>query len=200
MLVSNSDRRIERLVIYSEKARQPIAEAIPSDYRSYATGVAGSDSRSCYLPQKLRLDWKREQLVLDVALGENVEINRLDRSMSAELFTEPDMPGYKRRNLADLSRGARPERRTTTRQTLPPPDDSPRNGIELGRPSPLKDEESSGPDLGRRLPRRTTEADETPLPTLDDLVGAPVSRPPNPGPSQAARYSAMPDAASTIER
>ncbi len=198
MIVSNSDRRIQKLVIYGERPREAIAEATPSDYQPYPAGSAGSDSGTCYLPQRLRLDWKREQLLLDVALGKDVEINRLDPSMSADLFTEPEMPGYARRNLAELSRGGRPERRTTTRQTIPPPDS--RGGIQLGRPAPMKDDAPAGPDLGRGPSRRTEDIDEPPLPTLDDLVGAPVSRPPNSGPSQAGRFSAIPDASSTIER
>jgi hypothetical protein len=198
MVVSNANRRIEKLVIYSEKPRAPLAEAVPSDYQSYPGGAKGPDSRTCYLPQKLRLDWKREQLILDVALGKDVDINRLDPSMSAELFTEPEIPGYTRRNLADLSRRARPDRRTTTRQTIPPPES--RNGVQLGRPSPMKEDEPAGPDIGSRPPRRAREVDEPPLSTLDDLVGAPVSRPPNSGPSQASRFSSTPDAGATIER
>jgi hypothetical protein len=197
MVVSNADRRIEKLVIYSEKPRMPIAEAVPSNYQPYQGGAGGSDRETCYLPQNLRLDWKREQLVLEVAL-KDVELNRLDRSMSAELFTEPEMPGYTRRNLAELSRGARPDRRTTTRQTIPPPE-SP-TGIQLGRPSPMKEEEPPGPDLGRRPPRRAKEVDGPPLPTLDDLVGAPVSRPPMSGPIRPALFSSAPDAGSTVER
>jgi hypothetical protein len=198
MVVSNADRRIKKLVIYSEKPRDRIAEAVPSNYQPYTVAGTGSDRAKCYLPQKIKLDWKREQLVLDVALGEDVQINQLDRSIGADLFTEPDIPGYTRRNLAELSRGAGPDRRTTTRQTIPPPES--RNSIQLGRPSPMTEEEPAGPNVGHRPTRRPEEADETPLPTLDDLVGTPVSRSPKSGPAQPALFSTAPDAGSTIER
>src|SRR5437660_873099 len=117
--------------------------------------------------------------------------------MSAALFTEPEMPGYTRRNLAEMNRGARPDRRTT-RQTLPPPDS--RQQVQLGRPSPMKDEAPKGPDVGLRSSRPAQESDDPPLPTLDDLVGTPVSRPPGGGSPPHSLFSAGPDAGSTIER
>jgi hypothetical protein len=205
LVVANSNRRIKKLLIYSEaeKSRTLVAQAQPSHYQTYPAGSAsGSNPQTCSLPQRLKLEWKRERLVMDVTLETEefqVAVNQFDHAIGRTIFVEPERDGYSRVNLAEMSRGARPERRTTTRQTLPPPDSS-RNEIELGRPSPMKDEEPAGPDLGRRSPRRTPDADETPFSTLDDLVGAPVSRPPNSGPSQAAQFSAIPDAASTIER
>jgi hypothetical protein len=205
LVVANSNRRIKKLLIYSEaeKSRTLVAQAQPSQYQTYPAGSSsGTNPQTCSLPQRLKLEWKREGLVMDVTLETEefqVAVNQFDHAIGRTIFVEPERDGYSRVNLAEMSRGARPERRTTTRQTLPPPDSS-RNGIELGRPSPMKDEEPRGPDLDGRAPRRTTDADETPLPTFDDLVGTPVSRPPNSGPSQAARFSAIPDAASTIER
>ena len=47
---------------------------------------------TCYLPQKLKLDWKREQLVLDVVL-KDVKLNQFDHAESATMFVEPVMPG-----------------------------------------------------------------------------------------------------------
>jgi hypothetical protein len=184
MVVSNNDRRIKRLRILSESPRMLIAEAMPSDYQAYAAGASNDSAReSSYLPQKLRLEWKREQLVLDVNLGQ-VKINEFDHSRAAEIFTEPDMPGYRRMNLAELTRGQRPERRTRTRQTMPPPD-SP-TGVELGRPVPAPDDEPTVPNLGQVKPQPAPETDDQPHPTLDDLVGAPVPRPPSSGPLQSA--------------
>jgi hypothetical protein len=126
-----------------------------------------------------------------------VKLNQFDHARSAELFVEPEMPGYRRQNLADLSRGSRPERRPTTRETIPPPDA--RNGVRLGQPAPLKDDEPVVPSLGRRRARPAPESDESPLPTLE-LVGAPSPRAPSSGPPQAAMFSPSPTAGMTIEQ
>ena len=170
MEVSNSDRRIKKLRIFSE-AKVLIAEAQADDFKEYPTGTTGSSSReTCYLPQKLKLQWKREQLALDVALGE-VKVNQFDHAMGADIFVEPQMPGYARLNLAEQSRAVRPDRKTRTRQTMPPPDS--RNEIDLGRPAPISDDEPINPKVGRRTTAPPPDGDDQPLPTLDDLVGAP---------------------------
>ena len=107
MEVSNSDRRIKKLRIFSEAPKVLIAQAQSDDFKEYPTGTTGSSSReACYLPQKLKLQWKREQLALDVALGE-VKVNQFDHAMGADIFVEPQMPGYSRLNLAEQSRAAR---------------------------------------------------------------------------------------------
>jgi hypothetical protein len=198
MVVSTKDRRIKKLLIFSEKPRILIAEALPSNYQAYPDGTAGAASQgTCYLPQRLKLDWKREQFVLDVAL-QDVKLNQFDHANSAEMFVEPEMTGYTRRNLAEMSRGSRPERRTTTRETIPPPDA--RNGIRLGRPAPMPDDEPVVPNLGRRNGRPAPASSDPPLPTLDELVGAPGPRAPSSGPPQSAMFTPAPTAGMTIEQ
>ena len=161
-------------------------------------GDAAAPSRStCYLPQRLKLDWKREQLVLDVTL-KDVTVNQFDHAQSAALFTEPDRDGYTRKNLAELSRRSRPENRTRTRQTIPPPDSA--DHIQLGRPAPIPDDEPTVPSVGRRTNRPTRESDEKPLTTLDEPVGAPAAKPPNSGPAGPPLFSSAPGLDSTIER
>ena len=59
--------------------------------------------RACYLPERLRLEWKRDQLTLDVAL-KDVIVNQFDSSLAAQIFVAPVIPGYKRVNLADMAR------------------------------------------------------------------------------------------------
>src|SRR5262249_35057393 len=99
MVVGNSDRRIKRLQIYSEAPRVLLAESQSEDYRAYPVGAIGASAgESCYLAQKLRLQWKREGFMLDVALSE-VTLNQFDHAMGADIFVEPDMPGYTRMNL-----------------------------------------------------------------------------------------------------
>lgn len=198
MVVSNADRRIRRLRVFSESPRVLIAEAQTDDYQAYPTGLTGSSAPDkAYLPRKLRLQWKREQLVLDVALND-VTVNRFDHEIGADIFVEPKMPGYSRMNLAELSRGARPESRTRTRQTMPPPDA--RDDVDLGRPAPMKDDGPAVPKVGRRTPRPEPENDGPALPTLDDLVGAPIARPPDSAPMQSAALPGLPGRDSTIEQ
>src|SRR5262249_47255408 len=142
----------------------------------------GADTgRRCFLPERIKLDWVREQLVLDVTMRD-VAINQFDPSLSAGMFVEPEMPGYTRRNLAELSRGPHRERRTTVRQTFPPP--QPRNGVRLGRPTPLPDDAAEVPKLGQRaVPTSPGRAAMTPW---EEVVGAPIPTAPIPKPIQAA--------------
>jgi hypothetical protein len=197
MVVGNSDRRIKRLQIYSEAPRVLIAESQSADYRAYPAGATGvSADERCYLAQKLRLQWKREGFVLDVALSD-VTLNQFDHAMGADIFVEPDMPGYTRTNLAELSRGTRPQRGPRTRQTMPPPDS--RGGIDLGRPVPTPDDDPVAPRVGRR----TAAEEETDTPTsppLSEFIGTPAPRPPNSVPYQASAAPGPPGRESTIER
>lgn len=182
ILVSTSDRRIKKLQIYSAgPPRVLIAEAQPVEYASYPSG-SGAAVERCSLPQRLRLDWKREQLVLDVALGKELKVNQFEHERAADIFVEPEMTGYTRMNLAQMSRGDRPGKRTRTRQTIPPPVSG--DDIHLGRPAPIKDDGPAVPRVGQRSPRPPADdADRSPMPALDALVGAPIPRPPASGPS-----------------
>ncbi len=46
-----------------------LAEAVISGYKDFDLEKSESGAyRSCYLPESLRLDWKKDQLTLDVAL------------------------------------------------------------------------------------------------------------------------------------
>jgi hypothetical protein len=197
LVVSDRDRRVQKLLIFSEKPRGLIAEARLESYQAYPGDAAAPSRTTCYLPSKLRMDWKREQLVLDVTLRE-VTVNQFDHARAAALFTEPERDGYKRKNLAELSRGSRPEQRTRTRQTMPPPD--PGDGIRLGRPAPISETTPTVPSLGLRTDRPARDADEKPLLTLDELVGAPAARPPGSGPTGPTLFSSAPGPESTIER
>jgi hypothetical protein len=197
LIVSNADRRILKLRIFSERPRTLIAEAVPSTYQSYAGDTAAPSRLTCYLPGRLKLDWKREQLAMDVTLRE-VKVNQFDHARSAAMFTEPEPDGYERQNLAKLSRGARSEPRTRTRQTLPPPDAG--DDLLLGRPAPMTDTEPTVPNVGRRTGRPERETDEKPLLTFDALVGAPAARPPSSGPAGPTLFSSAPGSDLTIER
>jgi hypothetical protein len=198
MVVSNTDRRLQKLRIFSEAPRSLIAEAVPSSYQSYPGDIASPERTTCYLPHKLRLDWRREQFALEVTLTKEVKVNQFDHARSAAMFTEPELDGYERKNLAKLSRGSQPERRTRTRQTLPPPEAA--DDVKLGRPAPLSDSGPTVPGVSRRTTRPSRDADEKPFLSFDDLVGAPTPRPPSSGPIGSSAFSSAPGLDSTVER
>ena len=179
MIVSNDERTIKEYRLYTSDLKAVIAQAGPSHYKEFSAAsgdVAGGET--CLLPEQIRLDWKRDQLVLDVTLRE-VNLNQFDASRRAVLFVEPDLPGYARRNLAELGRGSRPDRRTTIRQTMPQPE--PSRGVRLGQPAPMSDEGPVVPKLGRA---RVRPQDTQTILAQDELVGAPTPTPPI---SRAAR-------------
>ena len=177
MIVSNGDRRIKKLRIYGEKPRSLIAEAQPSTYQAYPDrhGRDVGCERRATSRRSCKLDWKREQLVLDVALDrQKVKVNQFEHARGEEIFIEPAMEGYTRLNLAELSRGSRPAGRTMTQGVdaaagFPRHPAGPSRAL-AGLGDPLE------PNVSRARARSESdgEADDRPLPTLDELVGAPV--------------------------
>ncbi len=93
-----------------------IAQATIKKYRHLP--VAGptsdesstADDRTCSLPENIVLEWKREQLSLDVVL-KDVKVNQFDASQRAARFVEPTPSGYARVNLAEVARQKDPEAR-----------------------------------------------------------------------------------------
>jgi hypothetical protein len=194
MIVTNRDRRIKEYRVLAGASKVPVAQAIPSRYKEFAAaGTAeGAGGETCVLPERVRLDWKRDQLVLDAALQE-VKLNQFNHARSASLFTEPTIEGYQRRNLAELTRAQRRGPRSRIRQTLPAPDPAAGAGEDAGPPAPGADDGPVVPKLGRATrrgrtptiasaPSATTEAP----PPLEELVGAPAPRAPV---SQAALWA-----------
>jgi hypothetical protein len=146
MIVSNYTLRLKEHRIYAGNLRSLLSQAQVSRYKDFETGESESGSReTCYLPESLKLDWKREQLVLEVLL-KDVAVNQFDMSRAAAVFVEPAVPGYERVNLAELSRAQQQGGRTTVRRTLPPPE--PGRGTQFGRPAEQPDDTSEVPDLG----------------------------------------------------
>ena len=115
MIVDNHTRRIkqtshlrrQRPVAVGELAKPP-GSGRSRPLRRLRRGIRRTaDGPTCYLPESVKLEWKRDQLTLDV-LMQDVKVNQFDSSRSAALFVEPVLPGHERRNLAELNR-ARPE-------------------------------------------------------------------------------------------
>ncbi len=157
MVVWNQNRRIKEYRLYSADHKTVIAHAEIKGYKTYTLDSdEGSLADVCHLPENVRLEWKPEQLALDVALKE-VKINQLDPDRSAARFVEPKLPGYARVNLAELARGRGSESGTTVRRTLPPPPHD--DGVRLGAPTPIDDATSmNGPARAR----------------FDEVIGAPM--------------------------
>ena len=187
MIVSNYTRRVkEYRICVVGHIETMLTQAVIPGYRDFDIEKSESGAfQRVYLPDKLRLEWKRDQLALDVAL-KDVIVNRFDPSLAEKLFVKPSIPGYQQVNLADMARSAPKDNRTTVRRTLPPP--APRNGVKLGRPTPVTDEPDSTPtarasDARRAAPGRIASP-------LEDVVRAPV---PSGSADESARWTPMDD-------
>ena len=202
LIVSNRELRIKQLRIYS--AKDPtvmIAQADPSQYKDFPITLEDSNTskKTCYLPENLVLEWKRDQAMkLEVQMLE-VELNKFNPALRASLFTEPKIEGYPRKNLAELNRGGRrDDGQRTTRRMIPPP--ASRNGIELGRPTPWSDDDGPVvPRVSNATPRRASSSLPV-LPPPESLVGAPMPTAPESPAFQAARADQLPPSGLTIER
>lgn len=189
MIVENKTRRIKQNRIYAGNVQSPsagsrslLAQAEVGRYADYDVGSADTaNSQTCYLPESVKLEWKRDQLTLDVLMQE-VKVNQFDSSRSTALFVEPVLPGHERRNLAELNRADRKGSRNTVRQTLPPPE--PGNGVKLGRPTPVQDDPSMVPRVPASAAVRSRGATTSPLEALvtpplpvspDNTAAQPVS-------------------------
>jgi hypothetical protein len=197
MIVSNHDRRIKEYQLLSGEPKVVIAQAVASRYMEFpATAGDSADRETCFLPERIKLDWKRDQLVLDTMLRE-VKLNQFDPSRSALIFTEPTIEGYQRRNLAELTRGSRPDQPSRVRQTMPPPE--PQKRVRLGRPAPLSDDGAVVPTLGEVSVQSGLPPTSATSP-LEQLVGAPApSAPVSPG-TRAATWAWTRADASPLER
>ncbi len=178
LIVSNYTRRIKEHRLYSGNVQTPqtmLAQAIVSSYKDFDLEKSESGAfRTCYLPESLKLDWKKDQLTLNVALKE-VMVNQFDSSRAAAIFKEPVVPGYQRVNLAEMARVAPGSKRTTVRRTLPMPGS--RNGIKMGRPAPDTDDTAEAPPAraasAKARARKSSDSDGLTSP-LEALVKAPL--------------------------
>jgi hypothetical protein len=185
MIVNNQSRRIIEHRIYEGNLPSPkglLAQAEVSGYTDFAVDSSDATSgKKCYLPEGVKLEWKRDQLALKVTMRpEDVKVNQFDSSRSSRLFVEPTT-NHDRVNLAELSRSQQRSPQTRTRQTLPPP--AARSSLKLGRPTSEADDTTMVPRL---RPRRAQTADATATTPLEDLVHAPLGVAADSGAMQSA--------------
>jgi hypothetical protein len=143
--ISKDSGKIKSHHLYGGNGNTILAQAEIFGYQDTPVDDPSTSGAStevvCSLPEQIRLEWKAEQIVLDVNL-KDVQLNSFDPKHRDAVFVEPDMPEYARVNLARShpSQGkARGE--TTIRESLPPPE----RGIRFSKPVPEDDESSSAP-------------------------------------------------------
>jgi hypothetical protein len=173
MIVWNQNRRVKEHRIYegtAPTARGLLARAEVGGYSVFAAGSADSaDGEKVYLPENVKLEWKRDQLALDVSMQhEDVKVNQFDSSLGAAIFVEPTT-GHDRVNLAEMARVHRRDPGTRTRETLPAP--AARNGMKPGRTT-------SEPNDTTMVPRARTgtapRSGSSATNALEDLVTPPL--------------------------
>lgn len=192
-IISEMTGLIREHQLFSSEPKELLARAVVESYMP-VTPVDRPDE-VVQVPQKLRLEWKREKIAMDVAFSPSTtKVNKeLDERTRAARFVQGDHRGYEPMNLAvDLPRPSRGP--TTVRETLPPPP----AGVQLGQPAPL------GTDGSARAPRDPValSADLPALPSLGErLIGPAMPRAPEPeiaGP--AIRSSWRPSSSPSFER
>lgn len=185
MIVSDQTRKVNDFRVFAPDGKTMIAQATIKKYRelpvSGPAGPAEPSQRSCSIPENIVLEWKREQLSLDVVL-KDVKINQFDGSRSTALFVDPTPSGYARVNLAEVARTKDSEGSTAVRETIPVPES--RNRARLGPPLQIRG------DAAAKTSRRLEPADTRSalfVPVLDlDVIGAPAPSAPGERPGGTA--------------
>ncbi len=184
MIVTNRTRRIKEHCIYAGNLQTLLAQAEVSGYKDFEAGsdvgTADADAgETCYLPERVKLEYKRDQLALDVLL-KDVTINQVEPAKAAAYFVEPVIAHYERVNLAEAARSQPNDSHSTVRRTLPRP--QPRDGVKLGNPTPVPDDDATVAPLGSAAPKRANRITSQ----LEELVTAPLPVPPETAAMSAA--------------
>jgi hypothetical protein len=194
MIVSDETRRVKEFRVLSSDGKIMIAQATIKKYRELPASGSGKETGSvpqtCYLPEIIVLDWKREQLSLDVTL-KDVKINQFDPARRTALFVEPAPSGYAKVNLAELTRQNNEDNATAIRETMPAPE--PRNQVRLSPPLQVREEERDRSSAKARRAQPNTSKGPVLLPVfnLEEVVGAPVPTAPGSESERALTSSAI---------
>jgi len=216
IVVSDESLRLIEYRVFDRDGKTQIGQATVDEknYSKIELKEEGEEAQSrpgtCYIPNQIKLEWKREKLSLDIAL-KDLSVNRPFTDRMKANFVVPEHKGYTRLDLAEatrnLPRGDGEE--TAVRETLPAPER--RTGVRLGAPMELSGGEAVDEPEPPATPARTKPASRrgdarpaatiTPLltPVFDrEVVGAVTPRPPG-SPQQTANASFILDGP-TIER
>ncbi len=113
LVVSDRSRKVTEFRVIASDGKTPIAQATIETYRRFPLGAAtpsegtASPPETCTIPETFVLEWKRELLVLKVAL-KSVKVNQFDTAKRAARFVQPTIPGYSAVNLAELDQAKGP--------------------------------------------------------------------------------------------
>jgi hypothetical protein len=200
MIVSDLTRKVVEFRVYAPDGKTLISQATVKKYQDLPLqgDETGAGSReTCYVPENIVLDWKRELLSLNVVLRD-VQVNQFDPARRTALFIEPKPYGYARVNLAEVARTKDQEGSTAVRETMPAP--QPRSSrARLAPPLEMRAENADTKPARRKEAAPASPSAKSPLllPVLDlDVVGAPIPSAPDSAASAALTVAPR----STIER
>lgn len=131
MIVQESTRRIVEYRLYSDRMAL-LAKSSIGQYQKIANAGDDAGAETVLVPSKLKLEWLKERLSMDVSLPPtSTTVNKaIPEKQRSVLWVERPHRGYQRFNLAKL---APPRRaRAEVRETRP----APPTGVELGTPQP----------------------------------------------------------------
>jgi hypothetical protein len=111
----------KELLARASIAQYQYVELLPTDEDPSGSKVA--------IPAKFRLDWIVEKFSLDITMGEPQVNPQFPKEQKLALFTEPNITGATRTNLAQVGRAP-----AATSSWIR--ESSPRSGIRLGPPQP----------------------------------------------------------------
>jgi hypothetical protein len=131
-IVRESTRQIQEHQLYSDKMVL-LASAKIESYQRLPVSNADGIEEVVTVPQKMRLEWKRERLTMDVNFSTSPKTTKVNSGFAGrdELFVEQPHKGYERVNLAKVAPRV-PRGRTEIRETRP----APPTGVQLGAPEP----------------------------------------------------------------
>jgi hypothetical protein len=184
LTVSDKSRQILTHRLYGGDNNTLLAQADISAYQEVSLDDQESEdsqtAATCLLPQKIKLDWKKEEFILDVNLND-VVLNNFDPKQRDAVFVEPVIEHYARVNLAKPRAARQPRGDTTIRESLPAPESK----VRLKEPVDDPDDsafttDSVGFSTFQGRSRSTLQLDdESETTPLEEPLRARVPRPPN---------------------
>jgi len=187
LVFTESTRRIKEHRLYTGEPKTLIAQAVVDEY--FEVPLTDRPDEQVYLPKRLRINWARDQVNLDVRFAaETTKVNaEFAESALASLFQEDERVGYERQDLAaglPFQEGA-----SSIRETRP----APPTHVRMGDPVPV------GVDGAMRTeydPTPVAPADERRLSLRDGLVGPALPTAPDSKyedtPKRSARWRPLP--------
>jgi hypothetical protein len=176
-IISEEYHRIREHQLYAGDQKELLARAVIDSYMKIMP--ADESGEAVYIPQKMKLEWRREKMSMEVTLvPSTTKVNTVfTDEVRAARFVQGTHKGYEPRNLAgDLPRPSGDT--TTVRETRPIPP----AGVQLGQPAPLGVEGSARAPrdpvaLSADLPNAGTLGDRLVGPSMPEAPELHFARP-----------------------